>query len=108
MLTFGSDSYTVSNIESNYCSMCEKVRPFDAEIYYKYYGILWFCFIARKTVHKICNICHRGGETTDPLIKQLLIEKAKFPFWNQYGWVVLCGLIFLGYLWYLIIVEGNR
>jgi hypothetical protein len=89
----GGDMVNLGVLDTRRCEMCEKDRPFNIILNYRYFGFYWvFNFVTKKKYLLICNVCSRGWELDAGKLEPRL-QSAPIPFMRRYGFLVLIGAI---------------
>ena len=91
----GGDTIDLGEVETKYCGICEKERPFHIVLQYKYQHI-WYLFgsVSEKKYLYLCDICHRGWELDKKKVEQEL-GMVPIPFMRRHGGKILAGIIVL-------------
>lgn len=95
VIVWGSKGETVNlgPQETKDCLTCERSRPFDLYLQYRYGGLYWvFNFVMQKKYLLLCQACGRGWELQERQVEQR-VKKLPIPFMRQYGLAALCGVI---------------
>src|SRR5262245_31970782 len=89
----GGDVVNFGILETRQCDVCEKDRPFNIILQYRYFGFYWvFNFITKKKYLLLCDVCSRGWEIDASKLEPHLTN-ATIPFMRRYGILVLIGAI---------------
>lgn len=60
----GGDVINLGTLETRRCEVCEKDRPFNLILQYRYWGLYWiFNFVTEKKYMLLCDVCQRGGNS---------------------------------------------
>jgi hypothetical protein len=90
----GGDVANLGVLETRRCDVCEKDRPFNIILQYRYWGLYWFFnFVTKKNYLLLCDACNRGWEIDDKKLEPHLTKTA-IPFMHRYGILVLIGAFF--------------
>ena len=89
----GGDVVNLGVLDARQCDVCEKDRPFNIILQYRYFGFYWvFNCVTKKKYFLLCNVCNRGWEIdAGKLVLQL--QKAPIPFMRRFGLLILIGVI---------------
>ena len=97
MIVWGSagDVLNLGPRESKECATCERSRPFDLMLQYRYGGLYWvFNFVMERKYMLLCSVCGRGWA-----LDQRQIEKevgaVPIPFMRRYGLAMLAATVCL-------------
>jgi hypothetical protein len=90
----GSGQADVGQGEHKHCDTCEKERPFNVFLQYRYAHLYYLRWVTEKKYHLACEVCRRGWELKASDVEQNL-EKSPIPFMTKYGWTFLVGGIAL-------------
>jgi hypothetical protein len=89
----GGDMVNLGVLDTRHCDACEKERPFNIVLQYRYFGFYYiFNFVTKKKYLLICNVCSRGWELDAGKLEPRL-QNAPIPFMRRYGILVLIGAI---------------
>jgi len=94
MIVWGSGGNVVNlgTVETRPCSTCEKDRPFNLIMRYRYFGLFWiFNTITEKKYYLLCDVCNRGWELENKRVEKTL-KSVPIPWMNRYGILVLLGI----------------
>ena len=97
MIVWGSGGSTINlgPLDTRRCDICEKDRPFDVILQYRYWGLYWiFNFMTQKKYLLLCDVCERGWELEANKIESSL-KSAPIPFMRRYGLLTLVGIVVL-------------
>ncbi len=84
----GGDSANLGKVETRHCSTCEKDRPFNLVLNYRYAHLYYLKWVTKKQYHLACDICNRGWELDTKTVEAKL-EKSPIPFMHRFGWLFL-------------------
>src|SRR5437870_8562863 len=91
---WGGDVLKVGVLGTRRCETCEKDRPFNAMLRYRYWGLYWvFNFVTKKQYVLACDVCGRGWEVEASKIERHF-KSVPIPFTRRYGFLTLIGIIF--------------
>jgi hypothetical protein len=98
----GGDAIKLGVLETRRCDTCEKERPFDLTLQYRYWALYWiFGMVTKKQYLLACDVCGRGREL-EPSKIDPRFAAVPIPFMRRYGLLVLgavvAGVIVLGSL----------
>jgi hypothetical protein len=89
----GGDTINLGTLETGYCKVCERERPFNLILQYRYWGLYWiFNFIAEKKYMLLCDVCQRGWELESREVENEL-KSVPIPFMRRYGFLVFIAII---------------
>ena len=89
----GGDVINLGTPETRRCDTCERDRPFNVMLQYRYWGLYWiFNFVTEKKYMLLCSICSRGWQLETGKVEQAL-SSIPIPFMHRYGILVLIGVI---------------
>jgi hypothetical protein len=81
--------------ETKDCLTCERPRPFDLIMQYRYGGLYWvFNFVMERKFLLLCQACGRGWELEAKRLNPQLQAKS-IPFMRRYGLATLGGIMLL-------------
>ncbi len=87
----GGDCKNLGIVSHRHCETCEKSRPFDLVLEYRYWGLYWiFNFIVKKNYFVLCDICQRGWELHETEVEKRILNPP-LPFMQRYGLAVFLG-----------------
>lgn len=95
VIVWGSrgDTMNLGPQETKDCLTCERPRPFDLILQYRYGGLYWvFNFVMEKKYLLLCQACGRGWELDARQVEQR-ITKVSIPFMRRYGLASLAAVI---------------
>jgi len=104
MIIFGSagDVLKLGTVESRVCKTCEKERPFNMLLQYRYWGLYWvFNFVTQRKYFLACDTCQRGWELDERKAEASLKTPPPIPFMRRFGLLLLVGISIV------IVVIGN-
>ncbi|MBO0860803.1 MAG: hypothetical protein J2P21_20425 [Chloracidobacterium sp.] len=85
----GGDVVNLGVLETRRCEVCEKDRPFNIILQYRYFGFYWvFNFVTQRKYLLLCSVCSRGWELDSAKVEPGL-AKTPIPFMRRYGILVL-------------------
>lgn len=108
MIVWGSkgDIVNLGPQEARDCLTCERNRPFDLILQYRYGGLYWvFNFVMDKKYLLLCQSCGRGWELQSRAVESR-VKDVRIPFMRRYGLASLAGVI--GFFILLDIVGSLR
>lgn len=89
----GGDVLNFGTIETRHCEVCEKDRPFNVILKYRYWGLYWiFNFVTEKKYMLLCDVCHRGWELESSKV-EIVMKGVPIPFMRRFGFLVLIGIV---------------
>lgn len=89
----GGDAIDLGTLETRRCETCEKDRPFNVVLHYRYWGIYWvFNFVTKKEYTLLCDVCHRGWELDRKKVEGIM-ESVPIPFMRRCGCLVFTGFV---------------
>jgi hypothetical protein len=89
----GGDVINLGVLETRRCDTCEKDRPFNITLQYRYWALYWvFALVTEKKYILACDVCSRGWELESSKIEPHLTA-VPIPFMRRYGLLVLGGII---------------
>lgn len=89
----GGDVINLGAFDTRRCDACEKERPFNITLQYRYWGLYWvFNFVTKKQYLLTCDVCSRGREIEASKIEPHLAS-IPIPFMRRYGLVTFIGVI---------------
>ena len=97
MIVWGSSGDTINfgPQEAKDCLTCEKSRPFDLIMQYRYGGLYWvFNFVMEKKYLLLCSVCGRGWELPEKQVGQQA-QMSRIPFMRRFGLLTLAAMILL-------------
>lgn len=97
MIVWGSSGDTVNfgPQEAKDCLTCEKSRPFDLIMQYRYGGLYWvFNFVMERKYLLLCSVCGRGWELPEKQVEQR-VQMSRIPFMRRYGLLTLAAVVSL-------------
>ena len=81
--------------EAKDCLTCERSRPFDLILQYRYGGLYWvFNFVMEKKYLLLCSVCARGWELPAKELERE-IKTLPIPFMRQWGLLTLIAVMCL-------------
>ena len=88
----GGDVINLGEVKQEECSICEKKRPFNLYLTYRYGHIYWLGFLTKVEYHIACDICNRGVEVDEKDVAEFN-GKSQVPFMRRWG--LLSGIAVL-------------
>jgi hypothetical protein len=95
MIVWGSrgDVVNLGPQETKDCLTCEKPRPFDLILQYRYGGLYWvFNFVMERKYLLLCQVCGRGWELPEKQVEPL-VKHVKIPYMRRYGLATLAAVV---------------
>ena len=95
MIVFGSagDVLKLGTVESKFCKTCNKERPFNMVLQYRYWGLYWvFNFVTQRKYLLACETCQRGWELDERKAEASLKTPPSIPFMRRFGLLVLVAV----------------
>lgn len=90
----GGDVLDLGVLETKQCEVCERERPFNIILQYRYWGLCWvFNLITSKKYMLLCEVCQRGWDLDTVQVEKAL-ESVPIPLMRRFG--ILAGLGGLG------------
>jgi hypothetical protein len=90
---YGGDVLNLGTLETRSCPTCEKDRPFNVFLQYRYWGLYWvFNCVVQKKYTLLCQACQRGWELDKSKIQGAL-KKVPIPFMRQFGLLLLIAIV---------------
>ena len=90
---YGGDVLNLGTLETRSCPTCEKDRPFNVFLQYRYWGLYWvFNVVTQKKYSLLCQVCQRGWELDKGKMPDALM-KAPIPFMRQFGLLLLIAIV---------------
>ena len=87
----GGECKNLGTISHRDCETCERSRPYDLILEYRYWGMYWiFNFITGKKYWLLCDVCQRGWELHQTEVEKHF-ESLPIPFMQRFGLAVLVG-----------------
>jgi hypothetical protein len=80
--------------EHRVCPTCEKERPFNLVIQYRYAHLFWLRWVTHKQYLLACSVCHRG-ERVDSKEVEAKLDRHPIPFMTRYGWTFLAAFFLI-------------
>jgi len=90
----GNGEADLGQVELCQCITCEKKRPFNLFIQYRYAHIYWLKWVTKKKYYLACDVCRRGVELKIKDVEAKL-DKNPIPFMTRFGWLFLVGFALL-------------
>ena len=95
----GSDAVGLGYTETHPCATCEKDRPFNLLLQYRYFHLYWlFGMVTEKKYLLVCEVCRRGWELEKEKVGPVL-QEVRIPFMRRYGLAVLALIVVLFFWW---------
>ncbi|MBS1808749.1 MAG: hypothetical protein JST84_11200 [Acidobacteria bacterium] len=97
MIIWGMDSDVkhISGAGLNHCETCERKRPFNVILQYRFAYLYYiFAWVTSKQYFLTCEVCQRGWKLNQKTVEANL-EQNPIPFLHRYGWSFLVGLVAL-------------
>jgi hypothetical protein len=89
----GGDILNLGTLETSRCEVCEKDRPFNLILQYRYWGLYWiFNFVTEKKYMLLCDVCQRGWELESSKVEGVM-KSVPIPFMRRFGFLVLIAII---------------
>ena len=89
----GGDTINLGTVEERNCNTCEKQRPFDLILQYRYWGFFWiFNMVTEKKYLLHCDVCHRGWQLDTQETEETL-ETSPIPFMRRYGLLIYAAVV---------------
>jgi hypothetical protein len=77
------------------CQSCEKDRPFDLKMQYRYGGLYWvFNFVMERKYLLLCSTCGRGWQLPNREV-EAAVKSIPIPFMRRFGLLTLVGIVIL-------------
>ncbi|MDC8759554.1 hypothetical protein OIK44_18380 [Janthinobacterium sp. hw3] len=80
----------LGQVDTRACPSCEKERPFNLLLQYKYRHVYYFRWVSKRVYHVACSVCNRGAQV-DTKETQAKLEKDPIPFMTRRGWMFLAA-----------------
>lgn len=98
----GRNIINLGRLESRRCDTCERERPFNLILQYRYFGLYWvFNMVTERKYMLLCDICSRGWELNIKEVQKSL-KRVPIPFMHRYGCLLLAavpiGLVLLAWI----------
>ena len=95
MLIWGSagESKNLGFIESGHCQTCERTKPFNLVLHYRYAHI-WYIFqwVSKKQYYKLCGTCQHGFELDNKKVEAHLTQNP-ISLYKRFSWAILIALM---------------
>ncbi|WP_156116788.1 hypothetical protein [Massilia sp. 9096] len=93
----GSGGADLGTTQTQHCATCERERPFNIFLQYKYAHLYYLRWVTKKTYHLASDVCRRGSELPAGPVEANL-GKNPIPFMTRFGWTFLVGFILFAVL----------
>lgn len=94
MIVWGSGGDTVlcGTLGHELCPVCERERPQDLLLSYRYWGLYWvFNMVTKKEYYIACRVCQHGAALDTKLVERDLVTRSPIPFTRRFGLALLAG-----------------
>jgi hypothetical protein len=89
----GGNILNLGTVENRHCDVCEKNRPFNMFLRYRYWGLYWvFNVVTEKKYLLLCDVCQRGWELERSKVEGTL-KSVPIPFMHRFGLLSLAGIV---------------
>jgi hypothetical protein len=99
----GGGETNLAPTEHRHCETCEKERPFQLLLHYRYAHVYFFRWVTERKYHFVCEICRRGWQLEADDIKPTL-DSDPIPFMTRFGWTI--PIVILAWLILPIVVGA--